>query len=196
MYRKYSLELSNKERCDLISRIDKGTGQLAHDNTEMTDPFILRDYPDISKKIKGLAIAYVNDKYKEYRKHHSLDTLEDYVDIYLTKSWGVRYGADHKEDSFEHHHDYANLSFVFYPRKPKGSGDLIFTSFGKTRHAVATTEEEILLFDSHMTHLVEPNGSGKERYAIAGDLMVTLNSFDDGRIVVDHLPPVHAWERL
>lgn len=81
-----------------------------------------------------------------------------------------------------HTHPHCFYSGVMWIKAPENSGDLVFRSphehqtygYGSNVHYVKPEAGRIILFPSHLLHMVKPNESDENRYSISFNLKLTV----------------------
>ena len=145
----------------------------------------------------------------------SLDNEKLY--FFYQRSWATITRS--KERIQPHSHDQSNISFAYYPLKPKDSGNIRFIV--QPQNEIATglfhpeklklgllkevnnrntpnvdlhiEEDDIIIFPSKTKHSTIPNNSEHPRISISGDISVMLkDSFGHERI----MPHFNNWQQF
>jgi uncharacterized protein (TIGR02466 family) len=113
--------------------------------------------------------------------------------IYVTQSWSLTNGTN--VGMHDHSHSNSVLSgSLYYCKLPEPPGSMIFTRhvsyqqidlspeankrniYNSPINRIIPKQDDIILFSSRLTHMVEPNTSGEQRHAIA------FNTFVKGKL--------------
>ena len=165
-------------------------------------------------KMKKLS-SLIGEKIKIYTEMLSLDNEKLY--FYYQRSWATITRS--KERIHPHSHDQSNISFAYYPLKPKDSGNIRFIV--QPQNEIATglfhpeklklgllkevnnrntpnvdlhiEEDDIIIFPSKTKHSTIPNKTEHPRISISGDISVLLkDSFGHERI----MPHFSNWQQF
>lgn len=164
-----------------IKNLDYPHEASGHDHTD--DKYILErsQLKHIKEKLKSVTDSWIHDDLG----------VQDDIDYRITNSWINRHRKD--EMNTIHWHSNAVLSCVYYPQTPPNSGDIIFkrshlfynlfhdtlrpefkdghyNQFNQDIHVISPTSGDLIMFPSHLEHVVVPNKTNEERYSLAFNL--------------------------
>lgn len=164
-----------------IKNLDYPHEASGHDHTD--DKYILNRHPlkNLKNSIQEVCNFFV----------HSVLGVQDDIQYLLENSWVNRHKTG--EMNSIHWHSNAVISGVYYPQATPGAGDIIFkrahlyynvfhdtlrpefkethsNQFNTDIHVVTPRNGDILLFPSHLEHVVTPNNTPEERYSLAFNL--------------------------
>ena len=170
--------------------------------------FLLKN--PIMKNISKL----IGEKIREYTEMLSIDNQK--IEFFYQRSWATI--TRQEERIHLHSHDQSNISFAYYPLKPKDSGNISFLvdppqneiatgllhqeklttgllkGFNK-RNAptvdILVNEDDIVVFPSKTKHATIPNTTNNPRISVSGDVIVMLkDSFGHERL----MPHYNHWQ--
>ena len=163
------------------------------------------------KKLSNL----IGEKIKVYTEMLSLDNEK--LCFFYQRSWATI--TRMKERIHPHSHDQSNISFAYYPLKPKNSGDIRFIVQPQNEIAIGLfhyeklklgllkeinkrntpnvdlhiEEDDIVIFPSKTKHSTIPNKNENPRISISGDISMLLkDSFGHERL----MPHYNNWQPL
>ena len=165
----------------------------------------------IMKNISNL----VSEKIKLYTEMLSLDSEQ--LSFFYQRSWATI--TKHKERIQPHSHDQSNISFAYYPLKPKNSGNIRFIVEPQNEIAkglfhkekldlgllkklnkrnapnidLEVEENDIVIFPSKTKHATISNITEDPRISISGDVIIMLkNSYGHERL----MPHFDNWQEF
>ena len=174
------------------------------------DEFLLK------KKIMHNLANLIGDKIRLYIDLLNID--KNKIQIFLQRSWATV--TRNKENIKLHSHDQSNISFAYYPLKPKKSGHISFfcqnhpneianglfhqdalnlgilnniTQRNAQTIDVNVQEGCIVIFPSKTKHYTKPNFSNEPRISISGDVSIVLN---DSFGFEKFMPHFQNWQIL
>ena len=161
------------------------------------------------KKISKL----IGEKIKMYSEMLGLNNQK--LSFFYQRSWAT---ITRKSERIQpHSHDQSNISFAYYPLKPKNSGDIRFmlqppneiatglfheeklklgllkkvTKRNTPNVDLLVNEDDIIIFPSKTKHSTIPNKEESPRISISGDISIMLkDSFGHERI----MPHYSNWQ--
>ena len=155
----------------------------------------------------------IGEKIKAYTSLLNIDN--DKIEFFYQRSWATI--TREAERIQQHSHDQSNISFAYYPLKPKDSGNIKF--FVQPQNEIATglfhhekvklgllkgvnirnapsidlhiEENDIVIFPSKTKHATTPNKTNSPRISISGDVVIMLkDSFGHERL----MPHYSRWQ--
>ena len=166
-------------------------------------------------KIMSNLVKIISSKIKMYTDSLNLDNEK--LSFFYQRSWATV--TKNKERIQPHSHDQSNISFAYYPLKPKNSGDIRFIVepqneiakglfhkekldlglLKKINHRntpnvdLRIEEDDIIIFPSKTKHSTTPNISQDIRISISGDITIMLqDSFGHERL----MPHFKNWQHF
>ena len=157
----------------------------------------------------------ISKKIKEYTSTLNIDN--DKLSFYYQRSWATITRT--KERIQPHSHDQSNISFAYYPLKPRDSGDIRFIvqpqneiakglfhpeklKLGLLKNVnkrntpnvdIHVQEDDIVIFPSKIKHATIPNKTENPRISISGDVTIMLkNSYGHERL----MPHFDQWQEF
>ena len=139
------------------------------------------------------------------------------LSFFYQRSWATI--TKNKERIQPHSHDQSNISFAYYPLKPKKSGDIRFIAEPQNEIAkglfhkekldlgllknidqrntpnvdLYVEEDDIIIFPSKTKHATTPNITENSRISISGDITIILKgSFGHERL----MPHFDKWQQF
>ena len=159
---------------DITSDISKYDGHISYDEN------IFQNYP----KLKDICLKHMDSFIYDVLK------ITRNAKFNIIKSWANLHQPNHSA----HAHSHANSMFsgVLYLDTPKDSGAILFDAQNHPTWSTRTIEPKLdehtiinsrsyriephrgmsIVFPSHMSHSVELNNSGQNRYSLAYDVMM------------------------
>lgn len=147
----------------------------------------------------------------------ALSIRSENLDFFYTRSWGTVSGG--AQSIRRHRHNQSHLSIVYYPLKPRNTGNLVFHAadpqnefaqglfepqskelglirdFNILNSEIVTfpvAEDDVVIFPSKTYHATEPSQTTEVRVSIAVDVVVALK---DASGIEFMTPPVANWRR-
>ena len=168
-----------------------------------------------SNKRFEMFLKEITKKIKKYLETLGINSKN--INLYMNRSWGTL--SNEGENISSHQHSNSHISFAYYLKKPKNSGDISFQTKDHYNHitpnlfklrnfelglfelntnnasitSVETYENDIFIFPSKTLHFTDVSKSKEPRISISGDIFITLKNSDNFENV---LTPISKWLEL
>ncbi len=214
---KDQIKVKEDQKKELISHVISSSKQnvfLKADNKSWTGDINNEQFLLSNRRFK-VFLDEISNKAKIYIESLGINISK--INIYLNRSWGTV--SNKGENIASHQHANSHISFAYYPKKPKNSGDISFQTRDHYNHImpnlfklrnlehglfklneinasinnIETHEDDIFFFPSKTLHFTEICKSEEPRISISGDIFITLKNSDKFENV---LTPIDKWIEL
>ena len=210
--------LSPKEKQEIVNNVLESEKETQDITKRKSDAWLgdTRGLEYLLKQPKMKKLArLIAEKVKAYTEMLSIDN--DKLCFFYQRSWATITRV--KERIQPHSHDQSNISFAYYPLKPKNSGDIRFIVQPQNEIAIGLFHQEklklgllkevnkrntpnidlhieegdIVIFPSKIKHSTVPNTTSNPRISISGDVIIMLkDSFGHERL----MPHFNSWQQF